>query len=352
MVRSVSSCGLGVLRQIEDQLLKRAENLTVTCAREVAYYLLNEKRDSLLVLEQTYGITVFVVPAIHDMKGTQAVIERAHDREPLMRRVATTSPVHMDSALTGEPDDEDVVDEADAEEADTEASAEETTRDDAGQNGEGGVRRKRRRGRRGGRRNDREREEGDGVEANAESDPQGGDHKVFDGEDTSVEPAEGSDTEQAPAGEDRPEGDGRQRRGRRDRFGRQRGRRDERPEQVTAEGEAVEAIEAPAEGEAEPTGERPPREDRGGRGGGRRDRGPRADRSERGENREARPPREGRPPRESREQPQLVAPSEPAFKLEIPDSVPEPEVRKWVPPTPTIQADAVPKKGGWWNKRS
>ena len=37
--------------------------------------------------------------------------------------------------------------------------------------------------------------------------------------------------------------------------------------------------------------------------------------------------------------------------MEIPDVIAEPELRKWVPPAPTIQADAAPKKAGWWNKR-
>jgi hypothetical protein len=37
-------------------------------------------------------------------------------------------------------------------------------------------------------------------------------------------------------------------------------------------------------------------------------------------------------------------------KIEIPDFIPEPEVRKWTPPAPTIQAEAAPKKGGWWSK--
>jgi ribonuclease E len=314
MIRSLSSCGLGVLRQIEDQLLKKAENLTVTCARDVASYLLNEKRDSLLVLEQTYGVTIFVVASLHDMKGTQATIERAHDREHVQRRIPASAPVRMESALTDEPEDETVEDVADAEDAEVKTEVE------AEQNGETRGRR-RRRGRRGGRRNDRPEGEGELQEASgdeADADPQSGDDRPFDGEATATEPAEGADKPEGES-EDRP------RRGRRDRFGRNRGRRTEKPLE-TVEGEA------PAEGSevvADATTERPPREPR-------RDRGERGPRRERGD----------RPPRE---QPVFVAPP-PQVKIEIPEFIPEPEARKWTPPAPTIQSEATPKKGGWWSK--
>jgi ribonuclease E len=338
MVRSVPSCGLGVLRQIEDQLLKRAENLNVTCAREVAYYLLNEKRDSLLVLEQTYGITIFVIPSLHDMKGTAAVIDRAQDREHTPRRIAAAAPVQMDSALQDEPEEE-VVEEIDAEIE--EQTGDEEPRQSRDQNGEGDGKRRRRRGRRGGRRGERDKPDGEtngaiNEASDADADPQEGDDKVFDGETAATEPAEG-DAETAGEG-NADDADRRPRRGRRDRFGRSRGRRDERTEtadgtsEVTTVSEGAEDAAPEVKSERQPRGDRGPRRDRGDRG----ERGGRRDRPERGD----------RPPREQ----QLVVPTEPAFKLEIPEVIAEPEVRKWAPPAPTIQAEAAPKKGGWWNK--
>jgi ribonuclease E len=340
-IRSVSSCGLGVLRQIEDQLLKRAENVNVTCAREVASYLLNEKRDSLLILEQTYGITIFIIASVHDVKGTHAVIEKAQDRETAPRRISTAAPVRMDSALTEEPEEEEIVEEADSEEAD--ATSTEANGEENGENGRNRGRR-RRRGRRGGRRNERElNEDGSPVNAEAsegenadgaEDDPQAHDDRPFDGENAAVEPAEGDVESVGGDGEKRP------RRGRRDRYGRNRQRRDEKPGRV--EGEEAPATQTLAvEGDADPTvaeetsSERPERGPRPQRG----ERGPRRDRAEKGERRE----------RPSREQ-QMVVPSEPAFKLDIPDVIVEPEPRKWVPPAPTVQAEAAPKKGGWWNR--
>jgi ribonuclease E len=344
MTRSVSSCGLGVLRQIEDQLLKRAENLTVTCAREVAYYLLNEKRDSLLVLEQTYGITVFVVPSLHEMKGTQATIERANDRENTPRRIPTAAPVRMETALQDEPE-EDIVEEVeeDISEAET-SSTDGEARETSELNADGTPRRRRRRGRRGGRRGERDRDEnGNDVSAQDSSNENSDDQSVetVGGDDQADPENSGGDSEAAAT--DGNTRENRPRRGRRDRFGRQRGRRDEKPAQAdseTVEGSdaAPQATEDAAEGA--PATERPPREPRG-------DRPPRGDRNGR-DNRRDRGPRGDRPPREN----QIIVPSEPAFKLEIPDVIAEPEPRKWVPPAPTVQAEAAPKKGGWWSKRS
>jgi ribonuclease E len=315
MIRSVSSCGLGVLRQIEDQLLKKAENLTVTCAREVANYLLNEKRDSLLVLEQTYGVTIFVLASLHEMKGTQATIDRAHDREHVQRRIPISAPVRMESALTDEPEEE-VVDEAveDEElEAKTGTKTDAKSDSESEQNGEGRGRR-RRRGRRGGRRNDRpENGQQEASGDDAESDPQSVDDQAFDGESKAVEPAEGEAPVESQENETRP------RRGRRDRYGRNRGRRNDAPVEA-AEGEAQ--ADVAVEREAQRPSPDP-----------RRERGPRREHGE-------------RPPRE---QPVFVEPP-PQVKIDIPDFIPEPEVRKWTPPAPTIQAEAAPKKGGWWSK--
>jgi ribonuclease E len=146
----VSSCGLSVLRAIEEHLIARkAENLTVKCQRDIASYILNEKRDNLLSIETSYGISVFIV-ASDEVKGSQAVIERAPDRNIPPRKVQA-APVRIDSAFKEEEEVEAAAPEAEpeevseeAEEAGVEEVAGEGQRDD-------GQRRKRRRGRRGGR---------------------------------------------------------------------------------------------------------------------------------------------------------------------------------------------------------
>ncbi len=319
IVRSIASCSLGVIRAIEDWLLKRAENLTVTCARDVAFYLLNEKRDSLLVLEQTYGVTIFVEPALGDMKGTQHSIERAHDRQVTPRRVvAAAAPVRIDSAFGEEAEEEPVAEEADAE-SPAEAEGADESSEDSDEARDGGRGRRRRRGRRGGRKGVLERETA-GAATTEDDEASPAEDDTADRQTAEPDIAEQDDGETVrdvegarPEGESSEESEGR-RRGRRDRFGRNRGRRSER-------------------------NGRPEREPRNGSG----------------EHREAgdRPEGEGR--REHRRErggPQLnTTPREPQVQIIIPDVIPDPEPRKWQPPAPTIQAEPSEKKGGWWSKR-
>ena len=104
IVRSISSCGLSVLRAIEEHLIARKpENLTVKCTREIAFYILNEKRDNLLTIETTYGISVFIVPS-DELKGSQALIERAPERNTPPRKVIA-APVRIDSAFEDEDEE-------------------------------------------------------------------------------------------------------------------------------------------------------------------------------------------------------------------------------------------------------
>ncbi|MDP8998152.1 MAG: ribonuclease E/G, partial [Pseudomonadota bacterium] len=158
IVRSVPSCGLGVLRQIEEYLQKgKAENLTVKAPREVAFYLLNDKRDSLLEIEQQYGISIFLMPG-DDIKGSQAVIERAPEREKIKRRSLVATPVQMESAFNDEPEvaEEEVIEDESGQEtgnASTEAGDEHAADGNSEQRRDGG-RKRRRRGRRGGKRDE------------------------------------------------------------------------------------------------------------------------------------------------------------------------------------------------------
>jgi ribonuclease E len=299
IVRSVSSCGLGVLRTIEEHLQKgRAESLTVKCARDVAFYLLNEKRDSLLSLETEYSISIFIVPGGEEIKGPQAIIERAPDREHIQRRIPSATPVQMDSAFSTEPEvEEEIVEDEIAVEDELPSGNVTEVRSD--ENSEGGEKRnndrkRRRRGRRGGKR--------DGSEGQAASNDNGAE------EETSPE---------SEVVDDRPEA----------------------PEEAGVH--AGEAVERP---EGEERGGRS--RERGGRKrGGRfgRDRGPRRDREQSAETNggaviETAPRFE-------------AAPAPQPIIIKIPDFVPAPEPRKWQPPAPTVSAEVVERKGGWWSKR-
>ncbi|WP_421695349.1 Rne/Rng family ribonuclease [Aestuariivirga sp.] len=315
IVRSISSCGLSVLRAIEEHLIARKpENLTVKCTREIAFYILNEKRDNLLTIETTYGISVFIVPS-DEMKGSQALIERAPDRNLPPRKVMA-APVRMDSSF--EEEDEEVEDEApEAEdEADDEAEADDATEASAsgeerqqpgnGERGEGGRRRRRRRGRRGGR----GREEGTGeVSASGTDELPGLGEQPFTGTDEDDREGDGV-AEAAPAATVTEDGDApRRERPRRDRWGRSRDRERTRREpraDETADSEAP-AVEAFAPAEEEPRAEAPV---------------------------QASAPVPAPAPAPAAAE----APAEPA--------------RRWQPPAPTVTPAPAERKSGWWSKRS
>src|SRR5207237_1155184 len=146
IVRSVSSCALSVLRAVEEQLITRKpENLTVKVNREVAFYILNEKRDHLLSIEADYQVSVFIMPS-DEVKGSQTLIDPGGERVVSIRK-PQAAPVKIDSAFEEEPEVEREHEEAPAE------APEEAKPARAQQPGAepSAGRRRRRRGRRGGK---------------------------------------------------------------------------------------------------------------------------------------------------------------------------------------------------------
>ncbi|MEO6610524.1 MAG: Rne/Rng family ribonuclease [Aestuariivirga sp.] len=301
IVRSVPSCGLGVLRTIEEYLQKgRSDNLTVKTAREVAFYLLNEKRDSLLVLEQTYGISIFLVPGGDEVRGTQAIIERAPDREKIQRKIST-APIKMDSAFTDEPEEEIIEEEVEETISEEVSETTEASGSEEGQSRDGNGRKRRRRGRRGGKRDN-----GNEQQSSADGDQNGDDRsevtELNGDEESANESEQSADTENAAPNGNGEQGNGEQR-------GRGRNRRG-----------------------------------RGGRSG--------RDRSEGEGQRRERPERAPREQSHNNFEPAVALEPRPApVVINIPDAMPDPEPRKWVPPAPTVAAEPTERKGGWWSKR-
>jgi ribonuclease E len=216
VVRSVASCALSVLRGIEDYLLSRKpENLTVKCHPDVAVYIFNEKRDNLLVLEATYGISIFIVPS-PDIRTAESVIERAGERTVSTRRLQA---VRMDTPLIDQPTDEaaaaeEEAGEEEASEPEGEAAESEAQADADGDADERRRRRRRRRGRRGGRRA-RERGEGESVgEGTEETEVVEDEAEITagDGEEPAEEPAPEIAETRQPRRRQRGDGRGRQRR--------------------------------------------------------------------------------------------------------------------------------------------
>ena len=380
IVRSVSSCGLSVLRAIEEHLIARKpENLTVKCTREIAFYILNEKRDNLLTIETTYGISVFIVPS-DDLKGSQAVIERAPERNLPPRKVMA-APVRMDSAFE-EEDEEAEQDAAEAEapiEGDEEAEGEDSAaegedreerqaRDGNGDRPEGGRRRRRRRGRRGGRNRD-DQNEGQNLSGENDDVPGMGDQPDLDFGGAEDE-AEGASVDDAgPEGEaasgEQQAGGERRERGRRDRWGRNRDRnrnrgegRGPRPARHTEtpdELAADRAFEASETGLARPEEGIPVHHET-------RDELD-ADRAfeaaETGLAPSAATPPVHRETRDELDADRAFEASETGFSAPAQPPAPAADApapaeppRKWQPPAPTVTPAPTERKSGWWSKRS
>ena len=303
IVRSISSCGLSVLRAIEEHLISRkAEHLTVKCTREVAFYVLNEKRDNLLTIEQNYGISVFIVPS-DEVKGSQAVIERASDRVVAARKIQFV-PVKLDAYVEDAEEDEAEA-EVEAEEESADVQVEFATEAENGEEGSDSQRgRRRRRGRRGGRRGGRDRDDEprDKIASEADGDTDSPRQAAEEDDAARDDAASPADTEVSSAPDESSEKESTERgpSRRRDRWGRNRNGRN-RNGRPAAEGES--------NGHAH-----------------------------------AESPVEIRAPQPERQ---------PAPVIAIQEIVAQPvEPRKWQPPAATVKATEVAKpKAGWWSKR-
>ncbi len=150
-VRSDSSVALYVLRTTEEYLLRNTKhNVTIRTLPDIALYLLNQKRDTIIELESRFGLTITV----------EADVEIGQQHIAIDQGEPVASPVVIDAAV--QPD------------------LEEETEDDiaetafAGDDEDGGRKRKRRRRRRGrgngDEANDQSAEDGSDVEAVGEED--------------------------------------------------------------------------------------------------------------------------------------------------------------------------------------
>jgi ribonuclease E len=323
IVRSVSSCALSVMRAIEEHLITRkSENLTVKCHRDVAAYVLNEKRNHLLDLEASYGISIFIVPS-DDIKGSQAQIERAGERA-MPQRKAAAAPVKIDTAFQESEEEPEAEDGEEAQGAE-EGEAERTEAADPQGNGDSSRRRRRRRGRRGGRRgqdrdqaqagfNGGERDDVPGLGDQPNLEPHS--EPVDLGEDEAArEPIEAVATD---GGEEPSDQEGRPERGRgrRDRWGR--GRRNRNRHERSGNGDNAEHSSA---AEAAPR-----REER--------------HEERREEHREAHLSEVAAP--KPVENPKVEPLAEPAEAYQPP---------KWQPPAPSTVKRPAQAKTGWWSKR-
>jgi ribonuclease E len=144
LVRSTESLALMIMRQIEDHVLRRqGQSINVRVPVEVALYILNFKRDTLMSLEIRNQLSI-TITADGKMTGHQFAIEKGEARVMAYAEQRATEHVRVDSAvIDDEVEEDDVVEETEEEETETRSSA-------SAENGEGEGRRRRRRRRRGG----------------------------------------------------------------------------------------------------------------------------------------------------------------------------------------------------------
>ncbi|MGX5723154.1 ribonuclease E/G [Shinella zoogloeoides] len=227
-IRSQSSVALHVLRGIEEYLLKNTtHDITVRTTPDIALYLLNHKRGTIIDYEARFGVAIIIEADAH-VGAQHFAIDRG---EPVENPVKIEQLLHFEP----EPEEDDVVieDEIDEEEEDARPAAAGQASLSASSDENGRNKRKRRRRRRG-----RGRENGEGTDTASFGGEQAGDEDVLD--DDEAEGDDGQETAQADADDSSETRRKRRRRGKR-------GGRRNRPE---------DGVEAAADGDdAEGDGE-------------------------------------------------------------------------------------------------
>lgn len=147
MIRSTESAALQVLRAVEAEALKgRAKALDVNVPMDIAVFILNQKRTTLLDIERRGRVSVYMV-ADASLISPDYSIKRTDDRTPDVS--VDTDALSMESAFDEEEDAAlDAQAEATArseEDADASTSAEISNGDDQGTDGEDKPKRRRRR---------------------------------------------------------------------------------------------------------------------------------------------------------------------------------------------------------------
>ncbi|WP_442802203.1 Rne/Rng family ribonuclease [Sphingobium sp. CR2-8] len=198
LVRTASSAGLGALRMLEEEAARGRGNLiTLRASQEAAFYVLNNKRAELDEIEQRYGVRIEILPD-GEVEGARMSVEASGPRPERVVSYAPL-PEEDDDLDVIEEEEEEEVEEAEAEvESEREERSDRGERGD--EDRDGGRRRRRRRRRRGGQREENrgeggEEEAGDTADADAEGDAELDEEATSEAVDAPVEAAAGDDEE-------------------------------------------------------------------------------------------------------------------------------------------------------------
>nr|WP_325260987.1 Rne/Rng family ribonuclease [uncultured Rhizobium sp.] len=245
-VRSQSSVALHVLRGVEEYLLKNTtHDITVRTTPDIALFLLNHKRGSVVDYENRFGVSIFIESDV-TIGSNHFAIDRGE---------AVENPVKIESlmqfaAIPVEDEDDDIIIEVDEEEEDEEivAAAPATKQDRERTEGDDQNGRKRKRRRR--RRNRNGEKNGEGQTLDAASDAESGadDEDDEDGDENEAVAADG--TAPVADGDDSDENSRRKRRRRGKRGGRR--NRTEDGQELNASDDETETADAGDGSEAGP----------------------------------------------------------------------------------------------------
>ncbi len=249
-VRSQSSVALHVLRGVEEYLLKNTtHNITVRTTPDIALYLLNHKRGTIVDYEERFGVQIIVEADAH-VGAQHFAIDRGE---------AVENPVKIEQIIQFEPepeDDDDIVIEEDIEDEEdvvVEAKAERAERVPAAQDDDQGNRKRKRRRRRRGGRGTGPNGEQTSAEADARSDDMSDEDGDEDEGDDDAAQAAADDAQNAGLSEEERQKRKRRRRGKR---GGRRNRPDEAEgENVVASAETVNEEESETVSDASPSTE-------------------------------------------------------------------------------------------------
>ncbi|NIJ42621.1 ribonuclease E [Parvibaculum indicum] len=140
LIRSVESMALHVLRAVEAEAIKgKAEAFTVRVPTEAAIYILNQKRATLLDIEDRYNVSIYV-EGDATLSGSDHEVEVAEPRKRTRTRPAMGA-INIESTYADEPGE----DAAAEEDRSEDEESEQATRDDDEESGRRNGRRRRRR---------------------------------------------------------------------------------------------------------------------------------------------------------------------------------------------------------------
>ena len=284
-LRSTESSALVALRGLEREATRgKAKRVRISLPTDVAIYILNDKRDHLLAIEQRFAIRI-AVAADDTIMAPEFTIEALESREP--GEELPVAPLSVESIEEIDiPDPVEIEDEAEesregssrrrrrrrrrkpgsgedtssamdvikVEEGDTTEAADTGSDEDGTEDGDDQPRKRRRRGRRGGR--------GRRRNAEGQNDEQAADGEVIEGEAREViedapaqdaeivaEPVADAETAEEPAAEEKPKP---KRRTRRKKTEEPDAAAEAAPAGDAAQAEAPEAAEAPAAEDEKP----------------------------------------------------------------------------------------------------